>query len=205
MKGRVWIIGGAVVGLVVALTHLQFVYGATVSLTNAAQSIVGSVANKIVSASAQNGAPKRVVQAISVLVALAIPGFTALFLIFVAKSAARVRVLLGAVLAVFGVLAYAYEPKGIASGALVLGLGVAAVAIGATGPFLVAPLSAMAGLIAGSFLPNVLSSSGALPNAPVETFNQAVFGSTGAPIVLRVALMIVCCTPFAYAAKMALK
>jgi hypothetical protein len=204
MKGRIWLIGGVVLGVAIAAGEVPFLAGAARSLSDTAQHIVGSGGHKLITGAAHHGAPRRVVAAASAVVAVLVPGATALLLVVAAKGTLRLRVIVALALAVLGLASYAYQAGGVATGALVVALVVGAIALVATGPLVVAPLAALAGLIGGEFLPRLLERTTTLPDAPVATLHQAIFNSAGSPLALRILVVIVAAVPFAIGARLVL-
>jgi hypothetical protein len=66
-----------------------------------------------------------------------------------------------------------------------------------------APLAALAGLIAGEFLPGLLQSSRVVTQGSVNDLHQAVFGRPGTPVLLQVGVLLIALVPFAAAARLA--
>jgi hypothetical protein len=204
VKGRFWLIAGAIVGVAVAAGHLPYLAGAGRSLAAAAERLVGSGADRLIRAVASTGAPERVVLGLSGVVAALLPGVTALLLIVAARSTLRVRALVGLLVVALGAATYVYQPNGKATGALLLALAVAAIAVTLTGPLVAAPLAAMAGLIGGEFLPALARSGQTLTQRSVNDLHQALYGHPGTPTALRLAALVIAAIPFAAGARLIL-
>jgi hypothetical protein len=204
VKGRIWLISGAVVGVAVAAGHLPYLAGAGRTLANTAERLVGSGADRQIRAAATTGAPRRVVLGLSGVVAAVLPGITALLLIVAARGSLRLRALIALLLVALGAVSYVYHPHGIATGALLLTLAIAGLAVALTGPLVAAPLAALAGLIGGEFLPNLLRSSQVVTQRSVDDLHQALYAHPGTPTALRVVVLIIAAVPFAFAAKLVL-
>ena len=202
VRSRIWLILGVVVGLAVSAGKLPFVAGAARSLADSAQSIIGSAGHKLINAVAKRGGPRRAVEAVQSVLAILVPGATALLLIVAARATIVLRRIVAVLLVVVGFAAYAYQPGGVATGAVVLAIAVAAAAVMVTGPLVLAPLAALAGLIGGEFLPRLLERHSTLPNAPVAALHQALFNSTGNPVALRIVVLVLAVVPFALAARL---
>lgn len=196
---------GVGAGVGVALGHLPFLAGAARSLADTAQHVVGSGGGRVVTAVASHGAPRRTVVALTVVFAVLLPGVTALLLVMAARGTLRLRALVGLGLVALGAASYLYQPKGVASGEMVLALVAAAIAVAATGPLVVAPLAGLAGLIGAEFLPQLVSSSPTLAAAGVDAFHHAVTGRPGLPVGWQVVLLVVAAVPFAFAARLVLR
>ncbi|MCU4183359.1 hypothetical protein K6U06_03235 [Acidiferrimicrobium sp. IK] len=203
MKGRVWMVVGVAAGLALSLGRAPYLAGAARSLADTAQRLVGSAGNKLLTSAAKHGAPHSAVVVVTALVAVALPGITALVLIVAARSTLRLRAVIAVLLVALGAAAYVYQGHGVASGTLVMALAVAGIAVAATGPLVVAPLAALAGLLCGQTLPRVLAAHTTLPNAPVAAIHQALYHSPATPAWLRVAVLIVAGVPFFFAARLA--
>lgn len=63
MRGRIWLILGAVLGVVVAAGHLPYLAGAGRSFADTVERLVGSGAGDVIRGVALTGAPRRVVWA----------------------------------------------------------------------------------------------------------------------------------------------
>jgi len=204
MRGRIWLVIGTLVGIAIAVAHVPYIAGAARSLANDAQRVVGTGGTKLISAVGRHGAPRRALVGLTALVAVLIPGVTAVLLVVAARGARRLRSVIAALLVALGIAAFAYEPGGHAVGVVVLALAVAA-AVALTGPLVLAPLCALAGLIGGEFLPRILASGSHLPNAPVSELHFALFGTAGASEWLRVIVLVVAAVPFALGARLVIK
>ena len=196
---------GTLVGIAIAVAHVPYIAGAARSLANDAQRVVGTGGTKLISAVGRHGAPRRALVGLTALVAVLIPGVTAVLLVVAARGARRLRSVIAALLVALGIAAFAYEPGGHAVGVVVLALAVAAAAVALTGPLVLAPLCALAGLIGGEFLPRILASGSHLPNAPVSELHFALFGTAGASEWLRVIVLVVAAVPFALGARLVIK
>ncbi len=205
MKGRVWLLVGIAAGIAVGVGKLVFFAGAANSLTETAQRVVGTGGLTLIHSAANSGIPRRAVEGLTAVLAVLVPGVTALLLICAARGALRLRLLLGLLLSVLGVAGFFYLPHGVAAGVATLALVAAGTAVAATGPLVAAPLAALAALIAAAFLPRLLESKSALPNFPVGALHQALFASLGAPLWLRVAVLAIAALPFAFAARLVLR
>ncbi len=195
---------GAVAGVALALGNAPYLAGAARSLADTAQRLVGSGGHALIKSAATHGAPHGAVVVVSALLGVALPGITALVLILAARSTLRLRAIIAVLLVALGAASYAYQGHGVASGALVMALAVAGVAVAATGPLVVAPLAALAGLLCGETLPRILSSHSTLPNAPVAAIHQELYHSPATPGWLRVAVLVIAAVPFFFAARLAL-
>ncbi len=123
-------------------------------------------------------------------------------MILAARGSLRLRAVIGLVVLALGAASYVYHPGGLATGVLVLALAVAAIAVMFTGPLVAAPLAALAGLIAGEFLPGLVQSSRVVTQGSVNDLHQAIFGRPGAPAVLQLAVLLIALIPFAAAARL---
>jgi len=204
MKGRVWLILGTVVGVAVAAGHLPYLGGAGRSLADTAQRLVGSGAGHVIRGLAATGAPRRVVLGLTGVVAAVVPGVTALLLVVAARGSLRVRAIVGLLVVALGAASYVYQPHGKATGALVLALVIAALAVSLTGPLVAAPLCALAGLIGGEFLPSLLRSSQVVTQRSVDDLHVAIFNHPGTPTVLQLVVLVIAAIPFAVAARLVL-
>ncbi len=199
MKGRFWLLAGAAAGVVLALTRVPYLAGAARSLADTLVRLVASGGHKLVTEAAAHGASARVVLGLAGLVAALLPGVTAFLLVLAAKGTLRLRAVIALLIAAAGAAAFAYRPHGQALGVLVLVLAVGALAVVVTGPVVAAPLCALAGLIAGQYLPRLLA--GHVPYGPVQQLHLALYDVPGAPLALRLGVLIVACVPFALALR----
>jgi hypothetical protein len=115
------------------------------------------------------------------------------------------RTIIAVLLAILGFAAFAYQPAGHALGAAMLAVAVAAAAVALTGPLVIAPLCALAGLIGTEFLPRILAARSTLPNAPVSQLHFALFGTPGASPWLRVIVLVVAALPFLWSARLVIE
>jgi hypothetical protein len=194
---------GVVAGLALALGEVPYLAGAARSLADTAQRLVGTGGHRLVTSAARRGAPHTAVLIVTALLGVALPGVTALILVVAARGTLRLRALIALALVALGAATFAYQGHGVASGALVLALAVAGIAVAATGPLIVAPLSALAGLLCGETLPRILSRHSTLPDAPVAAIHAALYHSATSPGWLRVVVLIVAAVPFFFAARLA--
>lgn len=201
MRGRLWLIVGVLVGIGIAAGAVPYLAGAARSLSDDAQRVVGTAGAHLVRALGGAGAPSRVVLGLTAVVAVVVPGVTAWLLVLAARGVRRLRAVVAGVLALIGIAAFFYQPAGNALGALVLALAVAGAAVALSGPLVVAPLAALAGLIGAEFLPRLLVGPDGVPNAPVSQLHQALFTTAGSPWWLRVVLLVVAAVPFAFGAR----
>lgn len=201
VRGRLWLVLGVAFGIAIAIGRVPFLAGAARSLADDSLRIVASGGSRLIAAVGRAGAPRRVILGVAAVVGVLIPGVTAWLLVLVAKGAQRLRAVVAVVLALIGVAAFAYQPGGNAIGVLVLGLAVAGAALTLSGPLLVAPLAALAGLIGAVFLPRLLHGPGAVPNAAVVELHRALLASAGSPFWLRVVVLVIAAIPFALAAR----
>ncbi len=202
LRGRVWLIVGVAAGLAIAIGHLDYFAGAARTLADTAERLVGSGATRLIRGLAAHGAPRRVVLALTGIVAVVVPGVTALLLIVGARGSLRLRAVIGLLVLALGAASYLYHPGDQATGVLVLALAVAAVAVAFTGPLVAAPLAALAGLIAGEFLPGLVQSSRVVTQHSVSDLHQAIFGHPGTPVLLQLAVLLIALIPLAAAARL---
>lgn len=202
MKGRVWLIIGVALGVAVAVGRLPYLAGAGRSLATTAERLVLSGANRIISAAATAGASKRAVLALGSLVAVVLPGLTALLLVVAARASLRIRAVIAVLVVALGAASYAYQPHGNATGVLILALVVAGLAVTLTGPLVAAPLALGAGLIGGEYLPTLVSGGMGATQSSVNAMHMALFNRPGTPAALQVAMLIIAALPFAWAARL---
>ncbi len=206
MKGRIWLVVGVVVGVGVAVGDVRYLAGAARSLADDTQRLVATGGSALANAVATTGAPLRVVDGLSAVVAVLVPGVAALLLVLAARGTLRLRAVIAVALAGLGAVSFAYQSTGHALGVVLLTLAVAVVAVALTGPLVAAPLCTLAGLIGGEFLPRLLTGNGSgLPNRPVAELHQALFADPAAPLWLRVVLSVVAVIPFALGVRLILK
>lgn len=202
MRGRVWLVFGVIAGIAIAAGRLPYLAGAGRSLSATAERLVLSGANRIIAGAATHGAPKRVVLGIGGVVAVLVPGVTALLMIVAAKASLRIRTIIAILIVAVGATSYVYQPHGEASGVLVLALIVAGLAVALTGPVVAFPLALGAGLIGASYLPTLFSKHFAATQSGVNALHTAIYNRPGQPLGLQVVLLIVALAPLAWAAKL---
>ena len=202
LRGRVWLIIGVLAGIAIAIGHLDYLAGAARTLADTVERLVGSGASWLIQRLAATGASHRLVLGFAAAVAVLIPGLTALLLIAAARGSLRLRAVIGLLVLALGAASYLYRPGGQATGALILVLVVATLAVVFTGPLVVAPLAALAGLIAGEFLPGLVQSNRVVTQRSVTELHQAVFADPGTPTLLRLAVLVLALIPFAAAARL---
>ena len=202
MRGKLWLVVGVAVGVAIGIGKLPYFAGAATSLTDTAERVVGSGGHTLIRDAATHGASLRVVNAVTAVLSVLVPGVTALLLVYAARTTLHLRAVIAILVAALGVAAFFYLPHGIAIGVAVLAFAAAGIAIAATGPLVAAPLAAVAALIATSFLPRILSSHSSLANVPVRALDQAIFQSAGSPLWLRVVVLVIAALPFAAAARL---
>ena len=205
MKGRSWSVLGAVIGVAMAAGHISYLAGAARSLADDAQRIVGTAGARVITAAGHHGAPARAVLGVTAVLAVLVPGITALLLVVAARGARVIRTILAVLLAAVGVASFAYQSAGHSLGVMFLALAVAGAALALTGPLVILPLCALAGLIGGEFLPRLLAAHSTLPNAPVSELHRAIYRTAGMPLALRVGVLVVAALPFAAATRQVLK
>ena len=202
LRGRVWLIIGVLAGIAIAIGHLDYLAGAARTLADTVERLVGSGASWLIQRLAATGASHRLVLGFAAAVAVLIPGLTALLLIAAARGSLRLRAVIGLLVLALGAASYLYRPGGQATGALILVLVVATLAVVFTGPLVVAPLAALAGLIAGEFLPGLVQSNRVVTQRSVTELHQAIFADPGTPTLLRLAVLVLALIPFAAAARL---
>ena len=134
MKGRLWLFVGVAVGIVLGLGKLAYFHGAAVSLSDTALRVVGTAGLTLVHSAASRGAPQRVVTGLTAVLAVLVPGVTALLLVYAGRATLRLRAVVGLLLAGLGVAAFFYLPGGSAAGVALLAFAAAGLALAATGP-----------------------------------------------------------------------
>jgi hypothetical protein len=192
-------------GVAVAAGHLPYLAGAGRTLTTTAERIVQSGERHLVSGAAGSGAPKRLVLALGAVLAVLLPGVTALLLILSARVGLRLRSLVALAVTALGAASFFYQPHGRAAGVLVLALIIGGLAVALTGPALVTPLAFAATLIGATFLPTLFTHRAAATDASVDSLHEAIYGRPGTPLALQLALLILAALPFAAAARLALR
>jgi hypothetical protein len=181
---------------------LPYFAGAATSLSETALRVVGTGGLTIVHDAARHGASRRVVDGVTAVLSVIVPGVTALLLVYAARTTLHLRTVIAVLVAALGVAAFIYLPHGTALGVAALAFAAAGIAVVATGPLVAAPLAALAALIATAFLPKLLASHSTLPNVPVSALHEALFASAGSPAWLQVAVLVIAAVPFALAARL---
>jgi hypothetical protein len=204
VRGRVWLILGAVLGIAVAIGHLPYLAGAGRSLADTAQRLVGSGGNDLVRWLASRGAPRRVVEGLAGLFTAIVPGVTAWLLVVAARGSLRLRALVALVLVVVGAASYIYQDHGHAAGVLLLTVIVGGLAVALTGPLVAAPLTGLAALIGATFLPDLLRGGHRVTQLSCNDLHLAFYGTAGTPDWLRVVVLVVAAVPFFFAARLVL-
>jgi len=206
MRGRGWLLGGIALGVAVGVGEVPFLAGAGRSLAETMERLVNSGGNRIIHAAATHGASQRVVEGFTALFAVLLPGVTALLLVVAARATLRLRAVVGLLLVAAAATGYAYHGRGVASGSLLLALAVAGAAVALSGPLMVAPLGALAGLIATGTLPHLATAPGSSePTTTVSSLHDALTGAPGAPTWLRALVVVIAAVPFAAGAFLALR
>jgi hypothetical protein len=202
VRGRLWLVIGAGLGLALSLGEFPYLAGAARSLADTAEQLVGAGGHHLLTTAATHGAARRSVLIVTALVGVLLPGLTALLLVLAARGALRIRAVVGLLILALSAASFAYHPHGVAAGTIVLALAVAGVAVAVSGPLVVLPLCALAGLICGQWLPRILDVHSDLPGSPVDAVHQAVWSHPGTPTALRIALLVFAGIPFAVAARL---
>lgn len=204
MKGRIWLIAGVVVGVLVGIDQLAYFSGAARSLSATAERLVSTGGLTLIHSSAKHGAPKRVVEGAMAVLAVVVPGVTAFLVMLAARCTLRLRALIALAVSALGFAAFFYLPGGDATGVVFLALATAAIALMATGPLVAAPLAALAALVGTVYLPRLLYSS-SIVSKPVATLHEALFSTAGSPLWLRVVVLLIAALPFAFAGRLVLR
>ncbi|MGH9059658.1 MAG: hypothetical protein ACRDZY_09130, partial [Acidimicrobiales bacterium] len=144
MKGRAWLIIGAVLGLALSLGKFPYLAGAARSLADTAEQLVAAGGHHLLTTTANHGASQRTVLIVTALLGVVLPGVTALLLVSAARGTLRIRAVVGLLVLALSAASFAYHPHGVATGAVVLALVVAGVAVALSGPLVAAPLCALA-------------------------------------------------------------
>jgi len=205
VKGRLWLVLGVIAGIAIGVGKLAYFTGAARSLSDIAQRVVGTAGLTLVHSAASHGAPRRLVEGVTAVIAVLVPGVAALLLIYAARATLRLRVMIGVLVAALGAAAFFYLPRGSALGVALLALVAAGIAVLATGPLIAAPLAGLAALVATVYLPRLLASHSTLPNVPVSTLHRALFATAGAPLWLRIVVLALAALPFAVAARLVVR
>lgn len=205
MRGRLWLVVGVLLGIAVAAGRVPYLAGAGRSLSAAAEHLTLSGASRLIAAAAHRGAPRRLILGLGGLLAVLVPGVTALALIVAARATLRLRALIALVILAVGAASFAYQPHGDAAGVLVLALALAGLAVSLTGPLVAAPLALGAGLISSEFLPTLFAHRRGVTAGAVDALHVALTGSAGDPGWLQVVLLVVAVIPMIYAARLVAK
>jgi hypothetical protein len=205
MAGRKWLFIGAVVGVAIAFGHVPYLAHAARTLADTALRLVSSGGNRLVADVARTGVPKRVVLGLASLVSILAPGVTVVLLVLAARGTLRLRAVVGLLLALLGAASFVYQSHGAATEAVVLGLVIGGIAVLATGPLVAAPLAALAGLIAATYLPRLLLHARPLQASAVSAMHTALFARPGQPTGLEVGLVVVAVVPFVLALRWVLR
>lgn len=204
LRGRAWLIIGAVVGVAIGLGHVPYLAGAGRSIANTAEHLVMSGANRLIHGAADHGAPRRVILGVGAALAVALPGLTAWLLLIAARATLRLRALIALGVVALGASSFAYQSRGHATGVLLLALVVAGFAIAVTGPLVAAPLAMGAGLIGAQFLPTLVTSrvGSAVSQSSVSAMHMAIYNRPGTPLALQIAMLVIAALPFAAAVRL---
>lgn len=202
MKGRIWLFVGVIVGIAIAAGRVPYLAGAARSLVATAERLVLSGAQDLIKSATKHGAPKRVVQGVAGVLAVVVPGVTALLMIVAAKVSLRIRSIIALLIVAVGAASFFYQPHGKAAGVLLLALAIGGLAVAVTGPLVAAPLALGAGLIGAEFLPTLFAKRFAATQGAVQALHQAIYSRPGAPFWLQLVLLIIALLPFAWAAKL---
>jgi hypothetical protein len=186
----------------IEIGKLPYFAGAATSLSDTALRVVGSGGHTLVRDAARHGVSRRVVNGVTAVLSVLVPGLTALLLIYAARTTLHLRSVIAVLVAALGVAAFFYLPHGTAIGVAALAFAAAGIAIAATGPLVAAPLAAVAALIGTAFLPRILASHSTLPNLPVSVLHEAIFATAGSPFWLRVVVLVIAALPFGLAARL---
>ncbi len=201
MRGRIWLVLGVAAGVAMGLFHVAYFAGAAAALSNTAQRIVYTGGHGLVDELA-SGAGRRSVRGATALVALLVPGVTALLLVATARLTLRLRAVVGLLVALVGIAGYYYLAGGLATGALLLALAAAAFAVFATGPLVVAPLAGLAALIGTVFFAGLIRTHHpSMPRSSLVELHRVLFTTPGAPFWLEVVVVAVAAVPFVIAAR----
>ena len=205
MKGRIWLLLGVAVGIAIGVGHLPYFAGAARSLSDTSQRIVASAGSSLVHSVAKRGWLRRLIEGLSALLGLLVPGATALLLVAAARFTLHLRLIVGLVVLVIGIASFGYLAHGLAIGTVLLALGAAAIVVMATGPLVAAPLAALAALIGTEFLPRLVSGRTSVSHSSIVTLHRALFMTAGSPIWLELVMLAVAAVPFAIAARLVIR
>lgn len=199
MKGRTWLLFGAAVGVAIGVGKLAYFNGAATSLADTALRAVNSAGLTLIHLAARRGAPRRVIEGLTAFLGLLVPGATALLLVSAARATLRLRTWLGVAIVTLSLASFFYLPVGHAAGVAALGLAAAALLVEATGLLVATPLTALAALIATTYLPRLLTPGSTVVAIPVAHLHDALFQSAGSPVWLRLIVLAVAAVPFVFA------
>jgi len=202
MKGRFWVVVGVVAGIAIGVGRLAYFEGAAVSLCDTILRVVDTAGLTLIHDAAKYGAPRRVVLGLTAALAVVLPGVAALLLVVAARATMRLRRIIGLLIAALGIAAFFYLPGGTAVGVAALALLAAALVVAVTGPLVVAPLAALAALIATVFLPRLLLGKDRRLSVPIADLHQALFSTIGSPYWLRIAVVVLAAVPFGLACRL---
>jgi len=202
MKGRIWLIVGVAAGVAIGIGKLPYFAGAASSFSDTALRTVGTGGLTLIHSAASHGASRRVVDGITAVVSVLVPGVAALLLTYAARATLHLRAVIAFLVAALGIAAFFYLPHGTAVGVAVLAFAAAGIAVVATGPLVAAPLVALAALSGTAYLPRILASHSTLANVPVSLLHEAFLGGAGQPFWLRVVVLAIAALPFALAARL---
>jgi hypothetical protein len=205
MKGRIWLLLGVAAGIAIGVGGLPYFAGAAGTLSDTAQRAVDSGGMALVHSVAKQGAVRRVVDGLSALVGLLVPGTTAVLLVATARFTLRLRVLVGVLILILGIAGYHYLGQGAATGTLLLAICAAAIAVVATGPLIASPLAALAGLIGTEFLPRLVMGRKSVAHAAVVVVHRAIYTTGAVPLWFEVVVLALAAVPFAIAARLVVR
>lgn len=191
---------GAGVGVAVALADVPFLAGAGHTLADTALSLVRGGGHRVVQGLSATGAGASIVLGVEAALAVLAPGITALLLVLAARGTLRLRAVAAVVVAVLGVASFFYHPAGVAAGTVTLALVIAAICVLATGPLVAGPLAGLAGLIGGTYLPRLWHRNG-VGHSAIDAMHRAITGAPGAPVALRIGMLLLAMVPFAFALR----
>ena len=205
-KGRIWLLLGIAVGIAVGVGKLAYFAGAATSLSDTAERIVGTGGRTLVHAAASHGASLRVVDGITAVLTVLVPGVTALLLMYAARGTLRLRAVTGVLVAALGVAAFFYLPHGVAAGVAVLAFAAAGIALVSNGA---ACRRATRGTCrADRNLRSSRGSSRATAHFPTSLSTPCTRRSSrhaGSPLWLRVVVLALAALPFALAARLVVR
>ena len=91
MRGKLWLVVGVAVGVAIGIGKLPYFAGAATSLTDTAERVVGSGGHTLIRDAATHGASLRVVNAVTAVLSVLVPGVTALLLVYAARTTLHLR------------------------------------------------------------------------------------------------------------------